>query len=90
MHRHRLLLETCVLRRRSVYNRWQPETSPEICFIVGRIMRALRGGDPGLAVVTLRSSLMLYRVPRSAALTDGALGPRSVLIQARLSQRLIN
>ena len=63
MQRHRLLLQSCVLRRRRFYNRWQLETSPEVCFIVERIIRALAGGGTGLVVITLRSSIMQSNVP---------------------------
>jgi len=90
MHRHRLLLQACVLRRRRFYNRWQPETSPEVCFIVGRIIRALAVGSTGLVVVTLRSSVMQSHEPCCAAPSNGALGPHNVLILTQLSLRLIN
>ena len=90
VHRHRLLLQSCVLRRRRFYNRWQPETSPEVCFIVGRIIRALAVGGTGLVVVTLRSSIMQSHVPCCAAPNNRALGSYNVLILAQLSMRLIN
>jgi hypothetical protein len=90
MQRHRLLLQPYVLRRRRFYNRWQLETSPEVCFIVGSIIRALAGGGTGLIVVILRSSIMQSNVPCCAAPSNGALGPHNVLILAQLSLRLIN
>ena len=83
-HRHRLLLQSRVLRRRRFYNRWHPETSPEVCFIVGRIIRAFAAGGTGLVVVTLRSSVMQSHEPCCAAPSDGALGPRNVLIPTQL------
>jgi hypothetical protein len=70
--------DLCLLRRRRFHNRWPPQTSPEVCFIVERIIRALAGGGTGLIVVTLRSTIMQSRVPSYVALSNVALGPHSI------------